>query len=132
MATTTQDALASAEKELLKLKGRIAQLRKEASGESVEDYTFQSAKGELRLSELFGDSSELIVIHNMGKSCVYCTMWADGFQGLLPHISNRAAFVLTSPDSPEVQQEFAASRGWSFPMALARCLSALCVRPRAG
>jgi predicted dithiol-disulfide oxidoreductase (DUF899 family) len=43
-------------------------------------------------------------------------MWADGFNGLYPHISDRASFVVSSPDAPEAQQGFAASRGWVFPM----------------
>ena len=30
--------------------------------------------------------------------------------------ADRAAFVVSSPDSPEVQREFAKSRGWRFPM----------------
>jgi len=31
-------------------------------------------------------------------------------------VANRVAFVVSSPDPPEVQREFAASRGWKFPM----------------
>jgi len=37
-------------------------------------------------------------------------MWADGLTGLLHHIENRAAFVVISPDRPDVQKEFASSR----------------------
>ena len=33
-----------------------------------------------------------------------------------PHIADRAAFVVASPDPPDVQQRFAAGRGWRFPM----------------
>ena len=61
-------------------------------------------------------SSDLFVIHNMGRSCPNCTLWADGFNGIYPHIADRAAFVVASPDPPDVQQSFAASRGWRFPM----------------
>jgi predicted dithiol-disulfide oxidoreductase (DUF899 family) len=43
-------------------------------------------------------------------------MWADGFNGLLPHIEERAAFVLSSPDSVEQQQKGAARRGWKIRM----------------
>jgi predicted dithiol-disulfide oxidoreductase (DUF899 family) len=32
------------------------------------------------------------------------------------HVANRTAFVLSSPDSPEVQKKFAEGRGWKFPM----------------
>jgi hypothetical protein len=45
-----------------------------------------------------------------------CTMWADGYNGIHHHVTSRAAFVVSSPDLPEVQRRFAASRGWKFPM----------------
>ena len=70
----------------------------------------------MRLSELFGDKDTLFVIHNMGTTCRYCTLWADGFNGVLPHLQSRAAFVVSSPDEPARQQQFANSRGWKFPM----------------
>jgi predicted dithiol-disulfide oxidoreductase (DUF899 family) len=35
---------------------------------------------------------------------------------LLPHIENRAAFVVASPDDPQAQEKFKASRGWNFRM----------------
>ncbi len=72
--------------------------------------------GTVRLSELFGDRKDLIVIHNMGTTCSYCTMWADGFNGVYDHLASRAAFVVSSPDRPDVQQAFAAGRGWRFRM----------------
>ena len=71
------------------------------------------------LSSLFGDKDDLIVVHNMGRGCAYCTMWADGFNGVVAHLEDRAAFVVISPDEPEVQAEFAESRGWRFRMASA-------------
>jgi predicted dithiol-disulfide oxidoreductase (DUF899 family) len=43
-------------------------------------------------------------------------MWADGFTGTVPQLQDRAAFVVVSPDSPEIQQAFAQSRGWNFRM----------------
>jgi predicted dithiol-disulfide oxidoreductase (DUF899 family) len=90
-------------------------LAEEASGE-VKDYAFATRKGPVKLSDLFGKKRDLFVIHNMGIGCNACTMWADGFNGLYPHISDRASFVVSSPDAPETQSEFAASRGWRFQM----------------
>jgi predicted dithiol-disulfide oxidoreductase (DUF899 family) len=52
----------------------------------------------------------------MGVGCKYCTLWADGFNGVLPHIENRAAFVISSPDAPTTQEKFKASRGWRMRM----------------
>ena len=65
---------------------------------------------------MFGDKSDLILIHNMGSECPYCTMWADGFNGALRHLQDRAAFVAVSPNSVEVQQSVRARRGWDFEM----------------
>jgi len=82
----------------------------------VPDYTFANLEGPVRLSALFGEHEDLIVIHNMGVSCSYCTLWADGYNGLHQHVVPRAGFAVSSPDQPAVQKRFAASRGWSFPM----------------
>lgn len=84
--------------------------------QEVEDYTFSTFDGEVRLSELFGDHDDLIVIHNMGVACSHCTMWADGYNGIHQHVISRAGFVVSSPDRPGVQKKFAESRGWKFPM----------------
>lgn len=73
----------------------------------------------VRLSALFGEKPDLILIHNMGRACPYCTLWADGFIGLWPHLASRAGFALCSPDEPMVLRDFARSRKWPFP-----CVSA--------
>lgn len=105
------------EQEILDKKKKLAQLRKSVPEQKVDNYLFTSSdKREVTLLELFQDKDELIVIHNMGKSCSYCTMWADGFNGVYQHLIQKAAFVLSSPDDPEVQEDFAASRGWVFTM----------------
>ncbi len=88
----------------------------EAAQGEVKDYAFATRNGPVTLSSLFGKKRDLFVIHNMGVSCNSCTMWADGFNGFYPHVADRAAFVVSSPDMPETQAEFAASRGWKFPM----------------
>ena len=90
-------------------------LAENARGE-VADYLFATLKGPATLSSLFGAKRDLFVIHNMGRGCNSCTMWADGFNGLYPHIRDRASFVLSNAETPEQQAEFAASRGWTFPM----------------
>jgi len=104
-------------------RGQIAELRQKirdaqasVEPEPVRDYELASIEGPRRLSQLFGDKRDLFVIHNMGRSCANCTLWADGFNGIYPHIADRAAFVVSSPDPPDVQQSFATGRGWRFPM----------------
>ena len=109
-----------AEKELLEKKKELAELRRTLPKGEVTDYTFKTFDGEdVALASLFGDRDELLVIHNMGKSCRYCTLWADGFNGVAGHLNNRAAFVVVSPDDPKTQREFYESRGWKFNMVSA-------------
>ena len=43
-------------------------------------------------------------------------MWTGAYSGLLPHIRNRAAFAVVSPDPPEIQKEVISERGYNFPM----------------
>lgn len=98
----------------------LARLRAERDAEQVEDYSFKNWIGSTALlSELFQGRQDLILIHNMGRSCSYCTLWLDGFVGLLPHLESRAAFVVVSPDQPAQQKEFATSRNWPFKMVSA-------------
>ncbi len=85
--------------------------------EEVEDYTLTGSNGsKVRLSDLFEKKDNLILVHNMGRSCPYCTMWADGFNGVLDHMEDRAAFAVCSPDASSAQRKFASGRGWKFKM----------------
>lgn len=96
---------------------QLAAMLKSEEPEAVEDYTFAGPDGKtVKLSALFGDKDDLILVHNMGSGCSYCTLWADGFNGVVPHLLDRAGFVAVSPDAPEKQQAFASSRDWRFPM----------------
>jgi len=98
------------------IRSEMRALQAAVEPEPVEDYVFDTLEGPVALSALFGDKPDLFIIHNMGKSCPACTMWADGFNGVLAHLENRAAFVITSPDDPQTQAEFATARGWRFRM----------------
>ncbi|PEJ58604.1 hypothetical protein CN692_10065 [Bacillus sp. AFS002410] len=105
------------ENEILEKKRQLTALRKAIPEQKVENYPFVTSNGEpTSLLKLFGEKDELIVIHNMGRGCSYCTMWADEFNGVYHHIRNKAAFVLSTPDAPGVQEDLAAERGWVFPI----------------
>ena len=103
-------------REIAETRAKMRALQKEILPEPVRDHIFETSNGEVRLSELFGAREDLFVIHNMGTSCPNCTLWADGYNGAYDHLASRAAFVVSSPDPAAVQQKFAASRGWRFPM----------------
>jgi predicted dithiol-disulfide oxidoreductase (DUF899 family) len=94
----------------------MRELQQAVEPEEVADYVLAGPAGPVRLSALFAGKDTLFVIHNMGRTCPNCTMWADGFNGVLPHLEDRAGFVIASPDDPQTQAAFAASRGWRFRM----------------
>ena len=112
----SMERLSQLRTQMADLRQKMQELQRSAEPEEVRDYEFSVPGGRVRLSQLFGDKDHLFIIHNMGASCPYCTLWADGFNGVLPHLENRAAFVLASPDAPETQEKFKASRGWNFRM----------------
>lgn len=111
------DEIVKIEKQLFELTMKLNELRKTNSGNEVQNYTFTTLNGDVTLLDLFGEHDRLLVIHNMGQGCRYCTLWADGFNGFLPHLESAMSVVLVSKDAPEVQRTFANSRNWRFRLA---------------
>ena len=111
------DDIRKLEQEIMEKTAELNALRKRSPGTPVRDYSFETLQGSLRLSDMFGDHDHLLVIHNMGQACRYCTLWADGFNGVLAHLESAMAVVLVSKDSPAVQRTLANARGWRFQMA---------------
>ena len=94
----------------------------------VGDYAFREGPADIAasqpirvtpLSALFADGKPgLIVIHFMFADgdedpCPMCTMWADGYNAIAPHISQRAALVLVAKADITPLRDFARRRGWS-------------------
>ena len=109
--------IADLERQIFDLTAQLNELRRTSAREEVRNYTFATFAGETSLLDLFGDNDTLLAIHNMGQGCRYCTLWADGFNGFLPHLESAMAVVLVSKDPPEVQRRFANERGWRFRLA---------------
>lgn len=65
------------EKEIQQLENEVTEkqqllkaLRKKRVAEPISEYVFKDKEGNNKLlSEMFGNSNELLLIHNMGKSC---------------------------------------------------------------
>jgi predicted dithiol-disulfide oxidoreductase (DUF899 family) len=112
----TAEKLKQYRREIAGLRQKMREAQASGEPEAVKDYEFAVPEGTIRLSALFGDNDTLFVVHNMGMSCPYCTLWADGFNGVYDHLRNRAAFAVSSPDEPAKQRKFAGSRHWKFPM----------------
>ncbi|MCH8160099.1 MAG: DUF899 family protein [Proteobacteria bacterium] len=105
------------EKQIFELTSKLNELRKTSAGDEVRDYEFSTIDGATSLLSMFGDKQQLLLIHNMGQGCRYCTLWADGFNGFLQHLESVMSVVLVSKDPPELQRQFANSRDWRFRLA---------------
>ena len=112
-----QKKLRKLEEEIQDARKKMIKLNSKLSKMDVQDYVLKDRSGnDVKLSEMFGDKENLILVHNMGKACSYCTLWADGFSGVNYFIEKKAAFGLVSPDPPDVQKQFSADRSWKFNM----------------
>lgn len=103
--------------ELYQTYTKLQELKKQKEPQPVKNYEFLTENHKpIHLLDMFKDQDYMIVIHNMGGKCSWCTAWADGFSGIYPLISKEAAFYVSSPDSPEQQAVIKSERGWQFPM----------------
>jgi len=112
----TSDNLNTLRQRFLDARTELTAAQKKREPETVVDYTFAVSGKSVTLSELFGNKNDLFVIHNMGTSCAYCTLWADGFNGVFDHWQDRASVVISSPDTVATQQQFKTDRNWRFTM----------------
>lgn len=112
-----EETIQSLEQQIAELSAKLISKRAEAEPIPVPNYEFATTEGSVRLSELFGDHEHLLVIHNMGTFCSYCTLWADGINAFVPHLESAVGLVLVSKDSPQEQRDFANDRGWRMRMA---------------
>ena len=103
--------LLEAEIALKEQREKVAALRRKLPLDTLveTDYVFNELvvdkKGEnqrqVRLSELFLQADKpLIVDHFMyggaqSKPCPMCTMWADGYDAIIQHVTQRANFVFS-------------------------------------
>jgi len=109
--------IAQIEREIFELTTKLNEMRRQSQGLEVRNYSFETLNGPCTLLDLFGNNDQLMVIHNMGQGCRYCTLWADGFNGFVPHLESVMSLVLVSRDPPDVQRRFANSRAWRFNLA---------------
>ncbi len=118
-----RDELHRAEIELRDQRERVAALRRELPADTViDDQVFEAIRdghrAPVNLSELFEDPSKpLVLMHVMfGKAqknpCPMCTLWADGYDGAIPHLKQRLNFAVLVAGDVEEFAAFAAGRGW--------------------
>lgn len=122
--------LLSAEHALSSQLEAVAELRRRLPlGRSMPDYVFQEGPADLShnepsdyvdvcFSELFTDGHDtLLVAHLMfapadDAPCVMCSMWADGYNAVAPHIEQRASLALVAKTEIGDLRDWARQRGW--------------------
>ena len=113
----SQQEIQNLEQQIFELGKELRELQKSVEPTEVPNYSFETEYGSTTMLDLFGNHDNLLLIHNMGQACRYCTLWADGFNGFVSHLESALSVVLVSKDSPEIQRRFANSRGWRFRLA---------------
>jgi predicted dithiol-disulfide oxidoreductase (DUF899 family) len=109
---------------------RVAALRRALPlGMRVPDYVFREGPMDLsrndpadfrdvRLADLFTDGHDTLIIDHLmfaaadPEPCVMCSMWADGYSAVTPHVMQRASFALVAKAEISKLRGFARQRGW--------------------
>jgi predicted dithiol-disulfide oxidoreductase (DUF899 family) len=114
-----RNALLANEIELRRHVERVAAERRAlpAGGEVPQDFEFLSAKGPVRLSELFGDHDTLMVYSMMfgpqrKGPCPSCTSFLSSWNGTAVNLRERVAMVVTARSGAERLEEYKAQRGF--------------------
>ena len=125
---TARDELLAAEIALRDQRERVAELRRQLPANPVEtDYVFREGPADLekddpirdvKLSELFGERDELILIHFMfdpawDQGCPMCSMWADTYNEAARHVANRASLALVAKQEIGKLRAWARTKGWN-------------------
>lgn len=119
--TAARQSLLEKEKELTLLRDEVTKARQALPWKRVEtDYKFSSSVGDRKLSDLFADRNQLIVIHFMygpgwEEGCKSCSFWADQYDALIPHLGGRDVSLAVVSRAP--WQDFDAFKkrmDWQF------------------
>jgi predicted dithiol-disulfide oxidoreductase (DUF899 family) len=109
------------EKELTRATDELHRQRRELPWMKVEkEYVFEGPNGKEKLSDLFGQNSQLIVNHFMfgpdwKEGCVGCSFGADHVDGMLVHLKNHdVSYVSVSRAPLDKIEAFKNRMGWHF------------------
>jgi predicted dithiol-disulfide oxidoreductase (DUF899 family) len=113
-----RNALLAEEIELRRHIERVAEQRRAlpSGGEIPQDFEFISENGPVRLSELFGGKSTLLVYSMMfgpqrKAACPMCTSFLNSWNGTAINLRERAAIVVTARSPIDRLIEFRKQRG---------------------
>jgi len=114
-----RDKLLEAELALRKQVEQLAAQRRKLppGGEAPQDYTFQSTRGPVKLSQLFERGNALVAYSfmygpQMKQACPMCTAFLDALDGNAQHVLQRTNLVVIAKSPIERIAEYARGRGW--------------------
>ncbi|WP_367872953.1 DUF899 domain-containing protein [Luteolibacter sp. Populi] len=124
----SQEKWIAARKELLKKEKEASRLLDQLSAERrklpwvriAKDYLFDGPGGKVKLADLFGGRSQLVLQHFMfspdwQEGCPSCSFMADHTDGMLPHLAARDVALVAVSRAPLAKIEvFKKRMGWRF------------------
>lgn len=116
-----RNRLLEAERDLRRRVEKVAAQRRKlpVGGRVPEDYVFDSDSGPVKMSELFRDGKNTLIIYNfmfgpnMKQACPMCSSFLDGINGTAPHLTQRASLAIVARSPIGRIQEYARVRGWN-------------------
>jgi predicted dithiol-disulfide oxidoreductase (DUF899 family) len=115
-----RDKLLKAEIKLRRDIEAVAAMRRKLppGGALKEDYVFDEGDRTVRLSELFADGKDTLLLYSymfgpeMKSACSSCTSMLDGLDGQAPHVTQRVNLAVVAKSSIARVREFTDARGW--------------------
>jgi len=114
-----RNSLLAEEIELRRHIVRVAEQRRALppGGEVTKNYRFEGKDGAVGLAELFDNKDTLVMYSFMygpqrQTGCPMCTSQMSAWDGIAPHVQQRAAFVMTARSPIERILAFGKDRGW--------------------
>lgn len=115
-----RDELLQAEVALRRQAEAVAALRRRLplGGEVPEDYVFEGESGPVRLSELFEEDKDTLLLYSfmfssaMARPCPMCTSFLDGLNGAARHLTQQVNLAVAARSPLPRIREFGNSRGW--------------------
>lgn len=115
--------LLEAEVALQEQRERVAALRRTLPLDTtIDDYEFEEiqdgVRTSVRLSELFEAPDHTLVLmqfmygKKQQKPCPMCTLWADGYDGAVPHLRQRMNLGVLVAGDLATFRRYARERGW--------------------
>ncbi len=117
---SARNRLLAAETDLRRRVERVAAMRRKLplGGPVPEDYVLDDTSGSVKLSELFGDKFDTLLIYSymfspaMKAPCPMCTSFLDSLEGAALHLAQRVNLAVVAKSPIERIQQFAQTRGW--------------------